>query len=130
MGSKKSKIMKDKENFEMLYETCSPATKSLFNKLKDKIITECNCSDWGYTDKPDFRISNGQTICELIPKKALPAILVMLRVDNYGFKEPKLLQIETVKEGKPGIRWVKFYVENENQINAAGSLIKDVYLAK
>src|SRR5437016_4018955 len=116
MATSKSTHIEEKPKFLDRLCTCSQETRLLFNELKVRSIRECRCNDYGYTDKPDFRLFNqGVDICELVPgpSRQKTSVAVMLRVDSdsvYKSKTLWSLDISPVNQDKPGSSWVKVII--------------------
>lgn len=131
MSRSKSTHIEHKQKFLNLLVSCSSSTRSLYSELKASILNTCCCNDYGYTDKPDFRIANGYIMVELIPLES-NGVLVMLRVDSDAtyttITTPSLNVITPAKEsGKPGKLWVEFTISSSSQIYDAVSLISAAY---
>lgn len=130
MGTGKSKNMKDKPKFDETFLRLPITTQNIFNELKDKSIEATKASNWGYSDKPDFRIGieNDINIIEFVLRSKY--IRVILRVDRQSPDE-KATQLniplrETYKH-KTNARSVEFTVSTEDQVPNAVELIKEVY---
>lgn len=85
----KSKHIEAKPVFLELLVNCTLETRQLFSKFKYSLVCQCECQDYGYTNKPDFRIANQYAMIELVPKEGRPSPLVkvFVRVDH----DPTLL---------------------------------------
>ena len=137
MGTSKSTHIEEKVKFlERLY-SCSPETRKLFSELKVGSVRVCDCQDYGYTDKPDFRLANSDTIiCELVPSSSTKQarVLVMLRVDDdstYNRISPSPFTVSLARQsGKPGLRWVEFEVCELAHVTHALRLIEAVYKSR
>jgi predicted transport protein len=76
------------------------------------------------TDSKDYRLKKQYVFCELQPKKQ--HINILLRVDSFNINSD-LFPLKDVSSGKPGEKWVKFEITDENQLNEAISLITKVF---
>jgi len=134
MGSGKSKNVNDKDMFVERLEKGGPLVQSLFESLKQRSLEVCNSNDWGYTDKPDFRIAFQETICELVPMLRPPSVRIILRVDRQDpaslIESLPMITVEDVSEERPGHRWIKFSITSEDQVDEAIELIQNVYSAR
>lgn len=131
MSRSKSTHIEQKQKFLNLLVSCSSSTRLLYSELKMSILNACSCNDYGYTDKPDFRIANGYVMVELVPLES-NGVLVMLRVDSDAtyttITTPSLNIITPAKKsGKPGTLWVEFTISSTSQISDAVSLISAAY---
>jgi hypothetical protein len=131
MSSPKSKHVEDKPVFLKELAECPRELIELFRDLKKKSINDCECDDWGYTDKPDFRLGCcEQLLCELVLKPRERAVLIRLRVDgDYPRTMVEGLKNIQVRDGrnKPGLRWIEYVVDRKHQIDEATALIREVY---
>ena len=129
MSRPKSIHIEDKIKFIDLISGTPKYIRDIYAQLKVGIISTCGSTDYGYTDKPDFRIANGYVMIELVP--SLDRVLIMLRVDKdqssitnaaslNGFVNP------ATQNGKPG-HWIEFSVNDKNQIQSAINLIFSAY---
>ncbi len=129
MARAKSTHIEDKVNFLDLISKTPKDMRDIYAQLKTGIISACGATDYGYTDKPDFRIANDYVMIELVPYH--DRVLIMLRVDGdqssitnaqnlNGFVNP------ATQKGKPG-HWIEFSVNNINQIQPAIQLIANAY---
>ncbi|HFG2205934.1 TPA: hypothetical protein ACGF8J_003511, partial [Vibrio cholerae] len=134
MSNSKSIHIEQKQKFLNLLVACSSKTISIYSELKMSILSSCSCNDYGYTNKPDFRISNNYVMVELIPLKS-DGVLIMVRVDSdttyKTVNAPSLNIINPAKEsGKPGTLWIEFTVNSTTQIPDAVRLISDAYKSR
>jgi hypothetical protein len=133
MGKKKSKNIEDKIGFVNRIAKCSPKVRLLFEQLRDQSIISCVCDDWGYTDKPDFRLACHYTICELVPMIEASHVLVFLRIDRRYptsfIQKLKTVEVSDVSDPhRPGSRWITFSVGSPQQITEAVLIIKEIYV--
>ena len=111
----------------------SDALQQIFIQTRDGALSQCIGTDWGYTDKPDFRFSlgktqnrNWETYAELLFKRA--NLLCNLRIDGMNQQE---LQNTTsninfhphpARATRPNENLASFTI-NVNQIDDAINLI-------
>lgn len=143
----KSRTIGEKPEFRALLARCEVGLVSLFDRLRELAIISSLCDDWGYTDKPDFRMCWEHIICEMCPKPGNNSVLVMLRIDRIPIDQflPTLhaIAIQDVEDNslsKPGMRsedrsnpdsrWIRFVVNNSNQLPDAVALIAHVFAGR
>lgn len=129
MPSPKSTHIEDKSKFLELLLKIPNQFRDIYAQLKTGAVSACSATDYGYTNKPDFRIANGYVMIELVPKP--DRILVMLRVDGdtnsiTGAESFNGFQNPAQEAGKPG-QWIEFSVNNADQIQPAINLIANAY---
>lgn len=136
----KSKHIEAKPDFLELLLNCTLETRQLFSKFKYSLVCRCECQDYGYTNKPDFRIANQYVMIELEPREGpSPLVKVFVRVDH----DPTLLNEyrkiashtnlktpATVTEERPGIEWLTFDVTNEIEAAQAVDLLAAAYISR
>lgn len=129
MSSPKSTHIEEKLAFLDLISATPKPIRDLYSELKINILRKCGATDYGYTNKPDFRIANGFVMIELVPKK--DEVLVMLRVDGdggtissagvlSGFANP------ANQAGKPG-DWIEFTVNSASPLQQVEQVICGAY---
>lgn len=130
MSSPKSTHIEEKLKFLNLLSATPEPIRNLYAQLKVNTLSMCGATDYGYTNKPDFRIANGEVMIELVPRK--DEVLVMLRVDGdtntinsarvlNGFADP------AKESGKPGKKWIEFTVNSASQIQQVEQVICGAY---
>lgn len=122
----KSKHIEEKKIFlERLIE-CDPHVRGIYCSIHNKIMQSLPCHvDYGYTDKPDFRISNKFVMIELIPMPK-DGVRVSLRIDDdkpFSEDDEKNLGIKDVKQERPGRRWVFFDISDREKVSKAAEII-------
>lgn len=133
MQSEKSKNMKEKIKFFDRFGKISVTTKSIYQDLESGIIQSCKASNYGYTDKPDFRITNGEVMIELVPMIRENKVRVMLRVDGdqNTITNATNAQLEefsgSVSKSNNRQCWIGFSISNPNQVQPAIQLISAAY---
>ncbi len=137
MSEAKSRRMGDKQNFLRKFGQCSNELQQIFTQTRDRALVRCVGTDWGYTNKPDFRFSlnktqnrNWETYAELLFKQR--GLFCNLRIDGMN-RETLRNSVETIqfhaslgRLQRPGENLVSFAI-SESQIDDAVSLISQVF---
>ena len=137
MSEAKSRRMGDKQNFLRKFGQCSNELQQIFTQTRDRALVRCVGTDWGYTNKPDFRFSlnktqnrNWETYAELLFKQR--GLFCNLRIDGMN-RETLRNSVKTIqfhaslgRLQRPGENLVSFAI-SESQIDDAVSLISQVF---
>jgi hypothetical protein len=129
-GKRRSTNINDKPKLVERLARVSPQIRELFADLETKLKTSTGCTNYGYTDRPDFRIACDEVLVALEPYAG--GVRVRLRVDNDNPSPAASLPFEvkpfpTDKTGWPGKLWIGFEITSRTQLSAAVSLIDAVY---
>ena len=76
-------------------------------------------------DKPDYRLCKKYIFCEIVMQRKF--LLIELRVDDYHISSTSLTLNEIKDPTRPGKRWLKFHIHDEDQVDEAAKLIDEVY---
>lgn len=91
MPEPKSRRMEDKPEFLETFENCNQNLRSLFIQVRDAVLAQCEGTDYGYTNKTDFRFSlprteirQWETYAELVLKPRKNNLLCNIRIDGMN----------------------------------------------
>lgn len=135
MPEAKSRQMQDKPKFLEKFQKCSENLKRLFKEVRDDALVRCQGTDYGYTNKGDFRFSlpktrnrRWETYAELVLRPREDNLLCNLRIDNMNIIS---LQRDTVKLEiclrRPNEKLAKFSINSQNQVSDTVNLIFQVF---
>lgn len=136
MREPKSTRMEDKPEFRQSFERCDSHLQQIFIQVRDNALSQCVGTDYGYTDKPDFRFSlaptgsrRWETYAELFFRDNL--LFCNLRID--GMNREELQNSVTInfhqtpsRSQRQGEDLVSFTISG-NQVADAVSLIFQVF---
>ena len=137
MPNKKSKQMKDKPEFLETFQKCSEDLQQLFTEIRDAALSRCQGTDYGYTNKTDFRFSlpktsnrRWETYAELVLRSRDNNLLCNLRVDNMSIRELQM-SVTSVKpqnhSRRPNETLLRFTISSQNQVADTVDLIYQVF---
>jgi hypothetical protein len=120
-----SDINFDKVKFQNSFDGCSHEIKEIFTLLL-KAIDVLPVNKYP-TNKPDFRLQKRNIFCEFVLWPRKNTIQINLRVDSK-FIYSKIIKLEEINDpSKPGKRWLKFFLNDNRELNEALRLINEVY---